>query len=69
MFIIITAPLGGVLIGLTGRKWLEKGSFKREDENEEADDKYNGGVPIEHMYLSHVIPGKTVKVVVVSKQR
>jgi solute carrier family 9B (sodium/hydrogen exchanger), member 1/2 len=67
--ILITAPLGALLIGLLGKKLLKQGNPATMDEELSSAniDKYEGR-HVDYLYLRHVIPNKIVKVVILSPE-
>jgi NhaP-type Na+/H+ or K+/H+ antiporter len=67
--ILITAPLGALLIGLLGKKLLKQANPAAIDPEFRVNsiDKYEG-MHVDHLYLQHVIPNKIVKVVILSPE-
>lgn len=68
--ILITAPLGALLIGLFGKKLLKQGNPATMDEDLSGDniDKYEGK-SVDYLYLRNVIPNKLVKVIIISPEK
>lgn len=66
--ILITTPLGALLIGLLGKKLLQQGNAIPVDEDFSSDNqqKYVRKA-VEYLYLRNVIPNKNVKVIIVAQ--